>query len=780
MKCARNSLLKTSRSFLIAFMALPSGDSALASDTNDIVWQLNLKDGHPTNCQLAFTRVTQDDKSSAGLEEDTRPDKGAWHSCIALPKGLLKAGKDYVVTLGYQVIAQPSANGYFYVFARSTRLGYGADQWTRWSGDAGSQGVAKLRVSPTADDFVINVGILQQGAILIRNLKVSLGSGWTTIPLTRAFGAGAEPPAPSGAQPFTVDPPSNSNGPVLNLSDFGAVADGDAPPSAGPDRNLTAFKAAIARCRETKASKLIVPQGVYRITSGATIVFEGLSDFIFDGNGSTFLFHQIKGGAGIAISNCHRTIISNFNLDWDWQIDPLASVGRILKVAPDSSFFEMHFATPAPLDPKRWITMNPLDEKLGVPGTGQEIGGFNPQKIVSIDPQTVRLWPSRPVAPKVGQLYLLRHYTFEKHGILMWSNTHLSLQNVTIFSFPGIGFIVGGDQDHFELLHCRITYPDNEHRCITTTGDGFHVDRSQGYIRMEDCDFGYMGDDCVNIHDNFHAGIRVVDAHTLIAEGIVDWRCPFAAGDVVEIRKGDFSPTGFQGKLLSSKPNYKTSETTLVFDRALPSHLGSDSILFNLRYGSRNCVIQNCYFHENRARGILCNTANWLIEGNHFFHNQFSAILLLADVGGSWKEGFGAQNVIIRNSQFESSNSIGASDGAVVGIEANNNDSPTPYPLLQNFLFENNLFKEMTGPAIQAASFKNLVIRQNKFINVDKAPLVLPMRGSIRAELGGGLWVEGNEWTTQKGFASPNLAYDAETTTKVVCKTNQLNAPPAK
>jgi hypothetical protein len=88
-----------SRLFLIAFMALFSGDSALASDTNDIVWQLNLKDGHPTNCQLAFTRVTQDDKGSAGLEEDTRPDKGAWHSCIALPKGLLKAGKDFAPSL---------------------------------------------------------------------------------------------------------------------------------------------------------------------------------------------------------------------------------------------------------------------------------------------------------------------------------------------------------------------------------------------------------------------------------------------------------------------------------------------------------------------------------------------------------------------------------------------------------------------------------------------------------------------------------------------------------
>jgi hypothetical protein len=48
------------------------------------------------------------------------------------------------------------------------------------------------------------------------------------------------------------------------------------------------------------------------------------------------------------------------------------------------------------------------------------------------------------------------------------------------------------------------------------------------------------------------------------------------------------------------------------------------------------------------------------------------------------------------------------------------------------------------------------------------------MRGAIRAELGSGLWVEGNEWTTQNGMASPSLSYDAETTQKIVCQGNRL------
>jgi len=761
-----------SMKLLVTLVVLLLATSASAVD--DIIWRFHLNDGHPANCKLGFTRVTKDDKGQPNLEADSRRDETPWHSCITVPSGLLKAGEDYLITLDYEIIERSGEDSYFYVFARSHRLGNGADRWQRWRGEPGARGVAQLRISPTADDVQIVAGIHNQGAMRIRAMKIVHGTGWTTIPLDSASGDVAPPAPPTGAQPFKVEGPVNKNGPILNLSDFGAVADGDSPPSSGPDRNLQALNTAIAKCREVRASKLTVPKGVYRIPSGETIKFEELSDFIFDGGGSTFVFDQIKGGHGISIKKCNRTVFSNFNLDWDWKKDPLASIGRVTSVAPDSSFFEMHFETRAPLDPKRWVTMNPLDEKLRAPGTGTEFSGLAPRKIEMLDTKTVRVWPARPMAPIVGRLYLLRHYTFEKHGISMNSNTHLSLRDVTIFSFPGIGFIAAGDQHHLELLHCRITHPQNEHRPITTTADGFHVEQSLGFIKLEDCDFGYMGDDCINIHDNIHMGIRLVDAHTLVAEKIVTWSCPFATGDLVEIRNGDFSPTGFQGKLTDAKPNFKDKETTLVFDRQLPSRIDSDAILFNHRYGSRNFIIRNCFFHENRARGILCNTAAGLIEGNRFFHNQYSALHLEADVDPRWSEGFGARNIIVRDNKFESLNPAGAAGGAVVYLRAIVNGSPTNYHLLENFLFENNVFQEMTGPAFDAASFNNLVIRNNSFINREKAPIALKRRGAIHAEHGSGLWVEGNTWMTQNGIASPDLSYDPDTTQKLGCHDNHL------
>ena len=735
------------------------------------LWQLDTK---TPNCTVHFTNPDPDGKS---LDADTRGQNGQWNSCLRLPTGLLKAGKDYLIVVNYEVIDRPTMDDYFYTFVRSGSLGIGADQWQTWHDDAGAAGKAQLRVvAPAAGDFYVVVGIHKQGALKITGMRIFQGNGLTSVPLTRAQ-AGAAPPDPTGAQPFTVVPPQNPKGPVLNLADFGALADGDSPPDAGPDRNLAAFKAAIARCKTLRASKLIVPKGVYRITSGQSIVFDSLSDFTFDGQGSTFLFHQIKGGPGMLVSNCHRTVLSHFNLDWDWNIDPLASVGRITEIGPKASYFVMHFDTKAPLDPKRWISMNPLDEQLRVPGAGQEFGDFRPTKIDSIDAQTVRVWPTKVVPAKVGQLYLLRHYTFEKHGIHMSSNTHLSLQYVNIYSFPGIGFIVEGDQHHFELLHCRITYPEGGHRCITTAADGFHVERSQGFIRLEDCDFGYMGDDCVNIHDNIHAGVQRLDAHTLEVDNVVTWICPYAADDQVEIRNGDFSPTGFTGRLTGAKSDYKKNTWTLVFDQELPAKVAPDAILFNLRYGSRNVIIRNCYFHENRARGIVGHTADWLLEGNRFYHNQDNALILLALVGSRWSEGFGAENVILRNNTFDSADCLGVGGGAAVSLQASSYGTMVRYPLINNILFDHNTFREMTGPAVAATAFTHLVFRNNIIVNEGKVPTARSMRGSIQAENGKGLWIGGNTWTTGAGIQTPALYYDSGTTQDVIIGPANLLKP---
>jgi hypothetical protein len=61
-------------------------------------------------------------------------------------------------------------------------------------------------------------------------------------------------------------------------------------------------------------------------------------------------------------------------------------------------------------------------------------------------------------------------------------------------------------------------------------------------------------------------------------------------------------------------------------------------------------------------------------------------------------------------------------------------------------------------------------------VNRQKAPQPASMRGDVRAEFGTGLWVIGNAWTTQSGFETPKLFYDADTTRSIVHRANQLKS----
>jgi parallel beta-helix repeat protein len=649
--------------------------------------------------------------------------------------------------------------------------------WSKWHDSTGSRGIAQLRVSPRADDYGICVGIHNQGAMRIENLRIIRGNGFTEVPLQSTYGGEQPAPQMTGAREFTVDPPNNKKGAVLNLADFGCVSEDSAartPIADNEDRNLDALNAAIAKARETNASKLTVPKGTYRITSGKSIAFKNLHDFEFDGGGSTFLFDKIPGGHGIVISDCFRTVFRDFNLDWDWNKDPLASIGKITKLAPDKSYFEMRFEKDVPLDPKRWVTMLQLDEKLMVPGPGPEFGNFNPKSIESIDAKTVRVYPSYKMSPVVGQYYLLRHYTYEKHGFAMGGNAHLSLQDVNIYSFPGLGFITGDDQHHVELLRCGIKFPPNERRPITTTADGFHVAHSKGFIKLEKCDFGYMGDDCVNIHDVFHRGVQRIDDHTLLLKNIIAWSCPFSKGDPVELRNINYSPTDFQATITEATSDYKAKQVTLVLDKELPAQVDPQSILFNRRYGSNNIIIRNCYFHENRARGVLLKTANNLVEGNRFYHNQNCALHLTLDTGSIWSEGYGPRNIIVRNNKFESANCQGVTNGSAVYLDSTIDGTSSNYPMVDNILFDSNTFEETAGPIIEANAFKSLVVTNNTIFNRKPVQTELKMRGDIRAEDGAGLWVSGNDFTTSGDSPPPEILFDPLTTKQVFCRDNQL------
>lgn len=87
---------------------------------------------------------------------------------------------------------------------------------------------------------------------------------------------------------------------------------------------------------------------------------------------------------------------------------------------------------------------------------------------------------------------------------------------------------------------------------------------------MIDCDFGFGGDDCLNAHD-CSLFMRPSGKRTMrTVNGRSIWT--IAKGDKVEIRQGDYSPSGMQAivadiKQIDAKIKFTKSLSTEIYQK---------------------------------------------------------------------------------------------------------------------------------------------------------------------------------------------------------------------
>lgn len=505
----------------------------------------------------------------------------------------------------------------------------------------------------------------------------------------------------------------------VSVTEFGARAE-------GKRCNGAAFQRAIEYCKREGISELTVPKGVYYFRDGNHPIFDGLSDFRFDGGDSEFIFSTLK--AFVDIRNCERAEFRHFAVDWDWEVKQLASIGLVRGVAEDGTSFDLVFPeydTVPEEFPLR--TFNPMNPATLTPGCeqGHEFNGIHLGKACAMGGNVVRVELPRPESYrflKQDQAYIVRHCVYDANAIELHGNAHLTLSNVTIYSAPGHAFISTGDQHHWKLERCRIVKRPGTTRCITATADGCHISNSQGYFIIDSCDFSYNGDDCLNIHDNSVQGFRRIDAKTIRLSRVQRWRNPFGPGDPVEFRHADLSPAGIATIVAAVSWDEGREQCLLEFASELPAELNDRSILFNRRYDSGHYVVRHNFFHQNRARGILLHAGEGLVENNRFYRNQGSAIQIECGAEERWAEGFGVRNLVIRDNWIESSD-VNHWNMAVIYMGVYLDQGRTDYPIFQDIRIENNTIVNCPQQAIYVSSCERVFLRNNALLNPNAGPL---------------------------------------------------------
>lgn len=532
--------------------------------------------------------------------------------------------------------------------------------------------------------------------------------------------------------------------------------------------NTEALRSALLFCRANHKRKLVVEKGEYYFNHTAAssfITLEDMEDFLLDCSDSLFIFREPS--PFIYVHNSHRLMISNLYIDWDWDVAPLASVGIVVDVAADGSsilckFPEysavssgMRFSIVGPFDPVKYspgysggmefrpfvnnhiklsgdkerdAKMQQLVRELsGILIDRQDVEEENHIRFYTADSEfTLKHFHK-------GDAFNFRHYEYDMVTLLIDDSTHITADNVVIYSAPGSGFVVNGDSCYIQLKQCKTKPRPGYVRSITTSVDCVHVTNSRGYFIIDDCDFQMAGDDCINIHDNSSMGIQIENEHTLMALSVDKNAVRYEPGFKVELRNPDLSPTGFCSTVESVKYFPENRSCRITFHDSLPQNLSCDTVLWNHRFDSSNYIIKNCRFTNNRARGVLLQGSNGYLYNNHFENIQGAAIQIETGSESRWSEGHGVHNLIIEGNTIRHCD-LNGWQMAVLYMGVYLPDGRTDVGIFENILIKDNSIIDCPRQAMFLSSCNNVAVIHNAIINPLQLPLDIHCYGSSGME----------------------------------------------
>ena len=507
---------------------------------------------------------------------------------------------------------------------------------------------------------------------------------------------------------FYVARPNEKSCRSVNASDFGV--------STAADDNYSAFCKAIEYCKANPNITLKVDGGKYYFRTDKSIMLDGLENVLIDADGAQFIFENPN---YFHIVNCNCIEIRGLGITWNLDVSRLASLVKIRNASKESQSFELEFTELNEVSADIPImAFTKYDSETLTPGTRQDFKenyvyqfpgsiktvektGHNVLKVThdgSLDNYTD------------GEIYLLRHHVYGGNAFNVYNTSNITFSGIKLYAVAGMGWLIENRSEHFQLLGCVIGLdPEHDDNRISTTADGVHIANTNGKFRISGCDFSFIRDDDVNVHDNIATITDKLDEKTV--EIYTDAN-NFAAGDTAIFSSKDFDRLGFSAEVTSVEGK------KLTFDKELPDYIVKDCIVSNGSIDSGNYVISGNYFHENRARGLLLQSNNGLCENNMLYKIMANPIKVIMDISsGLWLEGTGVNGLVIRNNSFVECNVVEWS--AQISISTNIDGKSADSTLFYNITVENNSFDNFYGRLVDASNVSNLKICGNRVNNKD-------------------------------------------------------------
>lgn len=454
---------------------------------------------------------------------------------------------------------------------------------------------------------------------------------------------------------------------------------------------------------------------------------------------------------GFNINSGNRVLIKNLMIDWDM---PNAVPGIVHTVGSEQHLViqDPSYYVPDPKNPPRVLdatgynfatrTFTQIDgARLGVAAK------FNPN--FSTDGQYYY---------KLGGKFFIdgaQAIVYEPTGAAfnIARTNDLSLENIKIFGGGGPGFVTSQGSRDLRISNLQITRkpdyllrPGERPRYFALIGDS-DANQSGGNILIENSEFGYIDDD--TFYDRGYAGpVASVDSATEVTvkdnfspapvSGTTDDNLLFV--DPVTLAPiSSITPT-----VTSSKVTVSNGTVTWVvqFSPAIPQLLSYQGrpasqlpIVSEPTYSGPNFVIRNICAHDNHGR-VFSQASNGLIEDSVFGNSYFGPIELTSSPS-FMHDGFGPQNIIIRNNRivgavygstdtdwtgrFEGYQTGWASAAMKIGATGSNGFVTDDNPMA-HIQIVNNFIENTPGLGITLFSTNDATISGNTLVNTNTVP----------------------------------------------------------
>jgi len=500
---------------------------------------------------------------------------------------------------------------------------------------------------------------------------------------------------------FTIDLPVIKK--VITGEDFGV--------SVESKDNTEALQKAFDYMKENPGTCLKLTRGVYRFATAKRIKIQNITDGMFDGQGAELLF-SAKGYFDLI--SCTRFKVCRLFIDWDWEgAYRLADMIRVVGKGKDWTEFE-HFEVKE-VQRNPWQSINQYDPFSLTPGCEDgkeyEINYLTPATRSIEYPggnHTILRHDGLLEDVEIGEVYCLRYEMYGTNAFVTMQSSHITFEDVTVWSVPGMAFIVTAATRYFRFNRCVVAKRPGTNRNISATTDSMHIGNSGGYAIVENCDFSFAGDDGINIHDNVGLITECLDKRTYM----VQTRLNCLVGDTIGLLRNDIYDIEFTARV-EALEKADNGLQKITFDRPLPEGCGRNWVTFNTKFSTRNYIFRNNYFHENRARGLLLGASCGLVENNVIYKTQGPAIWTVVDIEPRWSEGTGVHDLTVRNNKFIDCDVNAWASCVYVRTLIPAGDSPAA--VFRDIVYENNLFENCPSYAMSLRSAANVTLRGNTF-----------------------------------------------------------------